>query len=116
MPLDRLLAESESKSVSGVFFTVQTLKHLEYAALECQIYTWTVVLHGEHPIEIHTFRRNVNARRRPATVLDGISNQVVQDFGQYFEVSAYPRQRVMGDGCAPFCYLLVRAEEYHPPA
>ena len=52
MPLDGLLAECESKSVPGVFSPVQALEYPEYAVLECRVYTRTVVLHGEYPIEI----------------------------------------------------------------
>src|ERR1035437_9611241 len=52
MPLDGLLAEGEPKSVPGVFFAVQALKHPEYAALECRFNTRTVILHGECPIGI----------------------------------------------------------------
>src|ERR1022692_829911 len=52
MPLDGLLAEGESKTVPGVFFAVQALKHPEYPALECRFNTRTVILHGECPIGI----------------------------------------------------------------
>src|SRR5450432_1961982 len=52
----------------------------------------------------------MNARRR-RTVFYGISNQMVQYLGQYFEVSAHPRQGVMGNHGAPFRYLVVRREE-----
>jgi putative NIF3 family GTP cyclohydrolase 1 type 2 len=53
MPLDGLLAECEAQPVSRVFFAVQALKHSEDAALECGLYTGTVVGDGEHPIGIH---------------------------------------------------------------
>ena len=49
---DGPLAERESKSVPGVFFSVQALEHPEYAALECRIYTRAVVFDGKHPIDI----------------------------------------------------------------
>src|ERR1035441_6327485 len=53
MPLDGLLAECESKSVAGVFFSMQALKRPEYAALEGRVNTRTVISHGEFPIQIH---------------------------------------------------------------
>ena len=52
MPLDGLLAECEPESVPRVFFPVETLKHREDAALECELYTGTVVCDGDYPIEI----------------------------------------------------------------
>src|SRR5581483_2976762 len=91
VPLDRLLAECESKSVAGVFFPVQALERLEYAALEFRVYSRTVVLHREHPFEIFSSGGNVNAWRSRATVFDSIPNQMVQDFSQDFEVSAHLR-------------------------
>ena len=51
MPLDSLFAECEAKSVPGVFISVQALKYLEYASLECRVYTRTIVLHRKHPFE-----------------------------------------------------------------
>ena len=91
MPFDRLLAGCESQSVPWVFFPVQALEPLEYAALKCRIYARTVVLYGEHPIEIHSFGRNVNTRRGFAAVFDGIFDQMVQDLGEYFEISTHLR-------------------------
>jgi hypothetical protein len=54
MPLDGFLAEREAKSVAGVIFPVQALKHSEYAALECGVYAGSVVCDGECPIGIHS--------------------------------------------------------------
>jgi len=52
MPLDGLLTECESKAVPGVFFSVQAFEYPEYAALECRVYTGTIVLHRKYPFEI----------------------------------------------------------------
>jgi hypothetical protein len=53
MPLDGFLAECEAQSVAGMFFSVQALKRPEDAALECRVYTGTVVRYGKYPIGIH---------------------------------------------------------------
>ena len=54
MPLDSLLAECEAESVAGVFLPVQALKRPEYAALECRVYTGTIVCDRKYPFEIFT--------------------------------------------------------------
>jgi hypothetical protein len=74
MPFECLLAECQAQPVPGVFFPVQTFKHLEDLPLELRVYTRAVVLYREHPIEIHSFGRNVNPRRRFVAVFDGVPN------------------------------------------
>lgn len=110
-PLDYLLAEGESKPVTVIFLTVQTLKRTKQTALECGIDPRAIVLDREDPLVILPSRRYVNARRSCLVVFDGVSDRMLQDLRQNPEFAGHTWQSVMGNNCAPFRDLLFRREQ-----
>src|SRR5207249_2557606 len=88
---DQLLAQCKTQPVARRFLAVEAPKCPEYALLEGRLDPGTIVLHGEYPIRIDPSGGKVNSWRELVAVLDGISNEMMQDLSEQLEVTRYGR-------------------------
>src|SRR5579872_6602741 len=77
---------------------MQALKHAENPLGILRIDTDSVVLHGEQPLFRIPLGRDVNSQRFFGSVLDRISDEVLENLLEHHQVTNHRRQRFRADG------------------
>ena len=80
--VDHALADSQADTRPWNVAAVQPLEHAEDRLMVLCIDTHAIIGHGEPPLAILPFRRNLNTGRRRAPLLDCIANKILEELNE----------------------------------